>query len=59
MSQITAQEQARRRSAVDNARHSIEMEGGRSSERLREAEEAYVRGELEVDDLLTLAQRRS
>lgn len=57
MSQITAEEQDRRRRAVDNARHSIEMEGGRASERLREAEEAYVRGELEIDDLIALSQR--
>lgn len=57
MSQITAEEQARRRRAVDSARHSIEMEGGRLSERIREAQEAYVRGELDIDDLIELSQR--
>lgn len=57
MSEITRAEHAQRRRAVDSARHSIEMEGGRSSERMREAEEAYVRGDLELDDLIALSQR--
>ena len=44
---ITEAEAARRRRAVDKARHSSEMEGGRSSEAHRAAQEAYVRGEVE------------
>lgn len=57
MTQITAEEVARRRRAVDNARHSTEMEGGRSSESMREAEEAYVRGELDLQDLIEHARQ--
>ena len=45
---ITQTEAARRRRAVDKARHSSEMEGGRSSEAHRAAQEAYVRGEIEI-----------
>ncbi|QFG69715.1 hypothetical protein [Ornithinimicrobium pratense] len=56
MSRITAEERERRRRAVDNARHSTEMEGGRSSENMREAQEAYVRGEIDLDDLIEQAQ---
>ena len=54
---ITAVEQARRRRAVDKARHSTEMEGSRSSCANREAQEAYVRGEIEVDELIELSRR--
>lgn len=54
---ITAVEQARRRRAVDKARHSTEMEGGRSSCAHRDAQEAYVRGKIEVDELIELSQR--
>ena len=54
---ITAVEQTRRRRAVDKARHSTEMEGSRSSDANREAQEAYVRGEIEVDELIELSRR--
>jgi len=54
---ITAAERARRRRAVDQARHSTEMEGGRSSDANRDAQEAYVRGEIEIDQLIELSQR--
>lgn len=54
---LTADEQNARRRAVDDARHSIEMEGGRSSDAMRAAEEAYVRGEIEIDDLVAHALR--
>lgn len=54
---ITAVEQTRRRRAVDKARHSTEMEGSRSSDANREAQEAYVRGEIDVDELIELSQR--
>jgi hypothetical protein len=33
------------------------MEGGRSSDANREAQEAYVRGEIDVDELIELSQR--
>ena len=55
---ITPQEQARRRRAVDAARHSSEMEGARSDEPTRADQEAYVRGELTVDDLLERVRHR-
>lgn len=54
---INAVEQARRRRAVDKARHSTEMEGGRSSCANRDAQETYVRGEIEVYELIELSQR--
>jgi hypothetical protein len=54
---ITEAEAARRRRAVDKARHSSEMEGGRSSEEHRAAQEAYVRGEIEIDQLIELSKR--
>lgn len=52
---ITAKEQARRRAIVEEARHSSEMEGGRSSEVDRALQEAYVRGELTLDQFLERA----
>lgn len=54
---ITEAEAARRRRAVDKARHSSELEGGRSSAAQRDAQEAYVRGEIEIDQLIELSQR--
>ena len=54
---ITEAERARRRHSVDKARHSTEMEGGRSSDAIREAQEAYVRGEIEIDELIERSQR--
>lgn len=57
VSTITAAERDRRRRAVDRARHSSEMEGGGSSQQAREAQEAYVRGEIDVDELVAQAQR--
>ena len=55
---VIPQEQARRRKAVDAARHSSEMEGARSDEPTRTDQEAYVRGELTVDDLLKRVRHR-
>ena len=48
---ITAAEQARRAEAVRQIRHSTEMEGGRSSDEARADQDAYVRGELTVEEL--------
>ena len=55
---ITAQERARRRRAVDAARHSSEMEGARSDEPTRADQEAYVRGELTIAEALERIRRR-
>ncbi len=48
---ITAGEQARRVEAVRQIRHSTEMEGGRSSDEARADQDAYVRGEIGIDEL--------
>lgn len=57
VSPISEAERASRRRAVDRARHSSVMEGGGSSRQAREAQEAYVRGDIEVDELVAKAQR--
>lgn len=49
---ITEEERQRRRVEVDRARHSIEMEGGRVSDEVQQLQEAYVRGEFDVDELV-------
>lgn len=53
---ISEQEQAARRAAVDEARASVELEHGRSSDALREVEQAFVRGEVDLDELLAAAK---
>lgn len=55
---LTPEERARRRRAVQAARHSSEMEGGRSSVQARADQDAYSRGELTVEDLLERVRRR-
>lgn len=55
---ITAAEQARRAEAVRQIRHSTEMEGGRSSDAARADQDAYVRGEISIDELIARAQAR-
>lgn len=52
---ITSEEQARRRRSVDRARHSTEMEGGQSSPAARELPEAYVRGDLTLEEYVERA----
>lgn len=52
---ITPEEQARRRADIDYARHSTEMEGGQSSSAAREVQEAYVRGELTLEEYVRRA----
>lgn len=47
----------RRRAAVAAARHSIEMEGGRVSEDARVVQDAFVAGELTLDEYLDRARR--
>lgn len=62
---ITEVEHARRRRAVDQARHSSEMEGLQSDPEGRALQERYVVGELSVTELidrtreLVLARNRS
>lgn len=51
-------EQDRRRRVVDAARHSSEMEGGHSDQQTREDQEAYVRGELSIEQGLERLRRR-
>ena len=55
---IPSEERQRRREVVDAARHSSEMEGGRSSDEFREVQEAYVRGEIDVEDVIAAARQR-
>ena len=55
---ITAEEKQRRREAVDNVRHSREMEGGRSTDAFREVQEAYVRGKVDIDAVIAAAHDR-
>ena len=53
---ITAREQARRAHIVSLARLGVEIEGWRSSEATRALQDAYVRGDLELDDLVDHSQ---
>jgi hypothetical protein len=55
-SSITAHERARRAHIVSLARLGVEIEGWRSSEQTRALQDAYVRGELDLDDLVTHSQ---
>ncbi|WP_407568277.1 hypothetical protein [Arsenicicoccus dermatophilus] len=55
---ISSQERAARRRAVDNARHSIETDGGCPDDDPREVEEAYVAGEVTSAEVLAAAARR-
>jgi hypothetical protein len=49
---ITAHERARRAHIVSLARLGVEVEGRRSSEATRALQDAYVRGDLDLDDLV-------
>lgn len=61
---ITEAERARRRRAINQARHSSEMEGMQSDPEARALQEQYVAGELSVTELgdrtreLVLARNR-
>lgn len=50
-------EQALRRRVVDQARASSALEGQRSSAQARADQEAWVRGEIDVDELLERVRR--
>lgn len=55
---ITEAEQARRAEAVRQIRHSTEMEGARSTDEARVDQDAYVRGEITIDELLMRVKAR-
>jgi hypothetical protein len=55
---ITAAEQARRLEAVRQVRQSTEMEGGRSSDEARVDQDAYVRGQISIDELIARTTAR-
>ena len=42
---------ARRRRAIEDARRSSELEGSRSTDETRADQDAYVRGEIDVEQL--------
>ena len=41
----------RRKRAIDDARRSSELEGSRSTEATRSDQDAYVRGEIDIEQL--------
>lgn len=51
MSPDTAVATEQRRRAIDDARRTSELEGSRSTEATRADQDAYVRGEIDVDQL--------
>lgn len=53
---ITKEEQQRRAEAAREIRHSTELEGGRSSDEARADQDAYVRGEISIDELIARAK---
>lgn len=55
---ISAEERARRQSIVNAARHSSEMDGGHSSDEARADQDAYIAGELTLDELLARVRER-
>lgn len=56
---ITPAEQARRAEAVRQVRHSTEMEGGHSDVTTRADEDAYARGEIDIDELVARVKARA
>lgn len=55
---VSAGERRSRQGEVDDARHSIEMEGGRVSEAAEADAVRYMAGELSSEDLLERVRRR-
>lgn len=53
---ITREEQQRRAEAAREIRHSTELEGGRTSDEARADQDAYVRGEISIDELIARAK---
>ena len=55
---ITKAEQAERAETIRQIRHSTAMEGGQSSDEARADQDAYVRGEIAVEELVKRAKAR-
>ncbi|PPK91897.1 hypothetical protein CLV92_12016 [Kineococcus xinjiangensis] len=53
---ISAAEQERRRRQVETVRASTELEGGRSDDEARAEQDRWVRGEIDVDELVRRAR---
>lgn len=51
MTVTSTSENARRKRAIDDARRSSELEGSRSTDATRADQDAYVRGEIEIEEL--------
>ncbi len=54
---ITEDEHARRRRVIDQARASSALEGQRSSDAAWADQDTYVRGEIDIDELLERVRR--
>jgi len=54
----SGRDRRRRQEAVDDARHSIEMEGGRVSDAVEADAARYVAGELSTEEMLDRVCRR-
>jgi hypothetical protein len=51
MREETAGERAKRERAISDARHTSELEGSRSTDETRADQDAYIRGEIDVEQL--------
>lgn len=49
MSRVASSDVQRRRRAIDDARKSSELEGSRSTDATRADQDAYVKGEIEIE----------
>lgn len=52
MPSISPEEQARRQHVIEQARHSTEMEGGRTDDEARAIQDQFVRGEITDTELI-------
>ena len=48
---LTSAQVVERRQATERIRHSTEMEGGRSSDEVREIQDRWVRGEITIEEM--------
>ncbi|HET9655328.1 MAG TPA: antitoxin VbhA family protein [Kineosporiaceae bacterium] len=55
---ITPEEQARRAEDARRIRHSTEMEGGRTPDATMADQDAYVRGEIDEDEMVRRFRER-
>ncbi len=51
MSRVASSDVQRRRRAIDDARKSSELEGSRSTDATRADQDAYVKGEIDIEQL--------